>query len=41
MIIIIIINVIAKIIGSITCFSGLLVNYNNILPNKTIIDKNC
>jgi len=37
----IIINVIAYIIGSITCFSGLLVNYNNILPNKTMIDKNC
>lgn len=40
-IIIIIINVIVKMVGSITCFSGLLVNYNNILPNKTIIDKNC
>lgn len=37
----IIINVNAEMIGSITCFSGLLVNYNNILPNKTIIDKNC
>lgn len=38
---IIIINVIAKMVDSITCFSGLLVNYNNVLPNKTIIDKNC
>lgn len=38
-IIFIIIYVIAKMVGSITCFSGLLVNYNNILPNKTINDK--
>lgn len=40
-IIVIIYNVMAKMVGSITCFSGLLVNYNNVLPNKTIIDKNC
>lgn len=41
LIIVIIYNVMVKMVGSITCFSGLLVNYNNVLPNKTIINKNC